>query len=572
MPLYRILLFLLLLAAAGAASAAISLTDELSRPVGRAVVYQLDLQQQLDAEQAYQLWQQGQFAAAEQSTLTFGIGGSSVWMLLDIDNPTGLTQFRHLLLDTPWIDEVHFHVFREGVEVERWITGDNYPFTGRSRLQTGFVKSLELRPGLTQVLIFAATPDPMVVPLRLMDDAALMAFSLHRVFTYGLGYGFLLALILYNTAIYLGIRDWRHLLYAFYLGAFTIANFSYTGHGFAWLWPESVEWQRWAQPLLMIAFGSTGLVFATAFLDIRRHWRLAYRLSQGSVALVMLLYVLSLILGSQSLALLVAFAFMLVFTLLMLMMGIYQVRQGSISARFYLAAVSFGALGTLLTTLSTWGALPSSEWLFRSAEVGMLVEATLLALALASRIRRAQQKQYQAELDANTDSLTGLNNRRALYQRAEVFWRLSQRHQLPLSVVVLDIDHFKNFNDTYGHAFGDEVLKKLAQCMRANVREQDLAARWGGEEFILLMPNTGMEQAVAFAERLLQVLRNTPMVYQGMAVQVTASFGVAQLHPQDNNLDDLIQRADQALYQAKHEGRNRVCRHDPLLFTQPVRF
>lgn len=332
-----------------------SITDELSRPVGRAVVYQLDLQQQLDAE---------------QSILTFGIGGSSVWMLLDIDNPTGLTQFLYLLLDTPWIDEVHFHVFREGVEVERW-----------------------------------------------------------------------------------------------------------------------------AQPLLMIAFGSTGLVFATAFLDIRRHWRLAYRLSQGSVALVMLLYVLSLVLGSQS-----------------------------------------------------------------------------LALALASRIRRAQQKQYQAELDANMDSLTGLNNRRALYQRAEVFWRLSQRHQLPLSVVVLDIDHFKNFNDTYGHAFGDEVLKKLAQCMRANVREQDLAARWGGEEFILLMPNIGMEQAVAFAERLLQVLRNTPMVYQGVGVQVTASFGVAQLCPQDNNLDDLIQRADQALYRAKHEGRNRVCRHDPLLFTQPVRF
>ncbi|MBE0508956.1 MAG: GGDEF domain-containing protein [Marinospirillum sp.] len=568
MPLYRILLFLLLLVVTGTTSAALSITDEVSRPVGRAVVYHLDLQQQLNAQQAYQLWQQGRFVAAEQSTLTFGIGGSSVWMLLELDNPTGLTQFRHLLLDASWIDEVHYHVFRDGVEVDRWITGDNYPFTGRNRLQTGFVKSLELRPGLSQVLIFAATPDAMVVPLRLMDDAELMEFSLRRVFTYGLGYGFLLALILYNTAIYFGIRDRRHLLYALYLSIFTLTNFSYTGHGFAWLWPDAVEWQRWAQPLLMIGFGCAGLLFATVFLDIRRHWWLAYRLSRGSMVLVLLLYFLSLMLQNQSLALLVAFVFMVVFTLLMLMMGVYQVRQGSISARFYLAAVSFGTLGTLLTTLSTWGAVPSNEWLFRAAELGMLVEATLLALALASRIRRAQQKQYQAELEANTDSLTQLNNRRALYQRAEVFWGLSHRRQLPLSVVVLDIDHFKNFNDTYGHAFGDEVLKKLAQCIRENIREQDLAARWGGEEFILLMPNTTVDQAVNFAERLLQVLRKTLMEYEGAQVRITASFGVAQVNQQDNNLDDLIQRADQALYRAKNEGRNRVCSYDLSVLTE----
>lgn len=568
MPLYRILLFLLLLVVTGATSAALSITDEMSRPIGRAVVYHLDLQQQLDVQQAYQLWQQGEFVAAEQSTLAFGIGGSSVWMLLELDNPTGLTQFRHLLLDTPWIDEVHYHVFRNGTEVARWITGDNYPFTGRNRLQTGFVKSLELRPGLTQVLIFAATPDPMVVPLRLMDDAKLMEFSLRRVFTYGLGYGFLLALIFYNTAIYFGIRDRRHLLYALYLSIFTFANFSYTGHGFAWLWPDAVEWQRWAQPFLMIGFGCAGLVFAMAFLDIRRHWPLAYRLSQGSMVLVVVLYFLSLMLQSQSLALLVAFAFMVVFTLLMLMMGVYQVRQGSISARFYLAAVSFGALGTLLTTLSTWGAIPSNEWLFRSAELGMLVEATLLALALASRIRRAQQKQHQAELAANTDSLTQLNNRRALYQRAEMFWGISQRRQLPLSVLVLDIDHFKNCNDTYGHAFGDEVLKRLAQCIRENIREQDLAARWGGEEFIILMPSTALNQAVSFSERLLQVLRETLMEYEGVEVRITASFGVAQIERQDLNLDDLIQRADQALYQAKHEGRNRVCSYDLSVLTK----
>lgn len=444
-----------------------SITDELSRPLGRAVVYQLDLQQQLDAE---------------QSILTFGIGGASVWMLLDIDNPTGLTQFRHLLLDTPWIDEVHFHVFREGVEVERWITGDNYP-----------------------------------------------------------------------------------LLYAFYLGAFTIANFSYTGHGFAWLWPESVEWQRWAQPLLMIAFGSTGLVFATAFLDIRRHWRLAYRLSQGSVALVMLLYVLSLILGSQSLALLVAFAFMLVFTLLMLMMGIYQCSLLSGGSQFWSAGY-FADHPFYLGCFAEFGmAVP----LCRSGYAGGSHSAgTGAGFTHTSRSAKTVSGgagcQYGLT-DRLEQSSSTLSAGRGILASVS-------RHQLPLSVVVLDIDHFKNFNDTYGHAFGNEVLKKLAQCMRSNVREQDLAARWGGEEFILLMPDTGVQQAVAFAERLLQVLRNTPMVYQGMAVQVTASFGVAQLYPQDNNLDDLIQRADQALYRAKHEGRNRVCRHDPLLFTQPVRF
>ncbi|SFW98049.1 diguanylate cyclase [Marinospirillum alkaliphilum] len=559
MPVCRLLLCLLLLVVATTTSAAVSVMDRHTGPLGQAVVYLEDPQQQLDYQQAYQRWLQGDFVPGTDATLTFGIGGASVWLLLELDNTTPLTQFRHLLLDTPWIDEVHFHVFRHGVEISRWITGDNYPFTGRSQLQTGFVKSLELRPGLTQVLIHASTPDPMLVPLRVMDDAELMDFSLRRVFTYGLGYGFLLALIFYNTALYFGIRDRRYLLYALYLSVFTIANFSYTGHGFAWLWPESVEWQRWAQPLLMISFGCAGLLFATTFLDMRRHWRPAYRAAVVSVVLVLLAFTLSLVLQNQPMALLVAFVFMLVFTLLMLLMGLYRVRQGSVSARFYLAAVVFGAVGTLVTTLSVWGALPSSEWTFRAAEMGMLVEATLLALALASRIRRAQQRQQQAELAANTDSLTQLNNRRALYQRAETFWGVAERRKVPLSVVVLDIDHFKDFNDTYGHAFGDAVLQRLGQCIRENIREQDLAARWGGEEFIILMPNTTLDKAVTFAGRLLEVLRNTLMEYEGERVQITASFGVAQIERQDLNLDDLIQRADQALYQAKHEGRNRVC-------------
>jgi diguanylate cyclase (GGDEF)-like protein/PAS domain S-box-containing protein len=161
------------------------------------------------------------------------------------------------------------------------------------------------------------------------------------------------------------------------------------------------------------------------------------------------------------------------------------------------------------------------------------------------------------------DELTGLLNRRALDRTLEEEVARHRRYKQPLSVVLLDVDHFKQVNDTHGHHTGDEVLRWVAHTLLSNIRNQDRAARYGGEEFIVILPETDLYEARAAAERLRVILDSTPFVglTKGHAhpklLKVTASFGVASLIEGDTPIS-LVDRADKALYGAKREGRNRV--------------
>jgi diguanylate cyclase (GGDEF)-like protein len=156
---------------------------------------------------------------------------------------------------------------------------------------------------------------------------------------------------------------------------------------------------------------------------------------------------------------------------------------------------------------------------------------------------------------ARTDELTGLQNRRSFNEIFAQALSAARRHGHPISLVMIDLDHFKAVNDTLGHSVGDLALKEFANLILETVRAEDVAVRWGGEEFIILVPHTDCKAAAALAERI----RSSFEQYPGSAAPraMTASFGVAQL--QDGEQEgDLIRRADDALYRAKHEGRNRV--------------
>ena len=156
---------------------------------------------------------------------------------------------------------------------------------------------------------------------------------------------------------------------------------------------------------------------------------------------------------------------------------------------------------------------------------------------------------------ARTDELTGLHNRRSFNEIFAPALSAARRHGHPISLVMIDLDHFKTVNDTFGHSVGDLVLKEFANLMMETVRAEDVAVRWGGEEFIILMSHTDCEAAAALSERIRSSFEQYPSSAAPLAM--TACFGVAQL--QDGEQEDaLIRRADDALYSAKHEGRNRV--------------
>lgn len=160
---------------------------------------------------------------------------------------------------------------------------------------------------------------------------------------------------------------------------------------------------------------------------------------------------------------------------------------------------------------------------------------------------------------ATTDALTNLFNRRAFMERAGVEWTRAQRHGTPLSCVLFDLDEFKDINDRYGHAVGDEVLRVFGSLLRASVRASDIPARFGGEEFVALLPLTEESGAMLLAERVRTRFFEHPVFdAQGRQVRVTCSAGVASSLSGYRSLAELLSQADTALYKAKHGGRDRV--------------
>jgi len=161
------------------------------------------------------------------------------------------------------------------------------------------------------------------------------------------------------------------------------------------------------------------------------------------------------------------------------------------------------------------------------------------------------------------DQLTNIPNRRSFDIRLNVEWKQAIREQTPISLLMMDLDKFKSFNDTYGHQRGDLALKKTAEILdKALRRPADFTARWGGEEFIVLLPNTHLEGAVEVAEKIRADVEKTPILFpDGNEVSVTISIGVASLKPDKiSSMDVFISNSDKALYLAKEAGRNRVMR------------
>ena len=173
-----------------------------------------------------------------------------------------------------------------------------------------------------------------------------------------------------------------------------------------------------------------------------------------------------------------------------------------------------------------------------------------------------ERKKFELELEkrAQIDALTGLNNRRHFYELAEQEIVRTRRYGKPLALMMLDVDHFKPINDTYGHQAGDLVLQQLSDVCRQTMREIDIIGRLGGEEFAILLPEANGAQAQEAAERLREVIAATVVrLEQDVSISFTASIGVAALVAADHGVAAMLKRADEALYTAKNSGRNRVC-------------
>jgi diguanylate cyclase (GGDEF)-like protein len=241
--------------------------------------------------------------------------------------------------------------------------------------------------------------------------------------------------------------------------------------------------------------------------------------------------------------------------LLLVARGVLARREGFTPARFYLIAFAFAAAGIVVNDLNSHHVLFPHVNLTRAFDAGIALEALLFALALADRNRAL------SALIA-LDGLTGIANRRSFDGALARAWDRSRRSRSAIGVLMIDVDHFKRYNDTHGHQAGDEILRRVAQGVQAAVlRPDDVAARYGGEEFAIVLPLAEGEASRVVGERVRHNVRALAIPYpEAPSGIITVSVGVSSTRPDESGVDPgkLLAAADQALYQAKREGRDRV--------------
>lgn len=205
----------------------------------------------------------------------------------------------------------------------------------------------------------------------------------------------------------------------------------------------------------------------------------------------------------------------------------------------------------------------ADDYLIKPAHHAELIARLKNGLRILELERSLKTANEEIRALSITDPLTGIYNRGYLNERLPQEIKRSIRYQRALSIIMADIDHFKNVNDSYGHLAGDTVLKGFVQCIIASIRDQiDWAARYGGEEFVVVLPETDFKGAKLLAKRLRKAVSQEKHILNGDKIQITASFGVTGFSPATQTghitAEKLLRQADESLYQAKHEGRDRV--------------
>jgi diguanylate cyclase (GGDEF)-like protein len=326
----------------------------------------------------------------------------------------------------------------------------------------------------------------------------------------------------------------------------------------------------WALPasLPVIVIGNLSLVVGyTGFAMALRRF-MARPLPLAVYALPLLAVVVgtiffSTIVPSYSLRVAVVIVFLLALQATLVRPIFHSLRRGGeVGQR--VVALSFLASIVALVARLAWEwrpAAPSLAWLAGIDVVGMhmlLIWMTPVVASIGFLLMCNERLMRATRHLAETDALTGIYGRRAILEQSEFALTSARGNGLPISVLMIDADHFKLVNDHHGHEAGDAVLVELVRRLRNALRSHDVIGRVGGEEFLALLPGTDGRSALEIAERLLNAVRVTPIDHDVLSVSMTLSIGVAAFDGQDANLDALIRRADAALYAAKDAGRDRA--------------
>ena len=547
-----------------------------------------------DVDDAYQRLQQGQFQPLPAGSPSFGFQRGAYWFHVRVINHDAGEPRRLLVQQYALSDRIDVYTRDKDGRRSHQRGGDSVPFNERSiryRHPNFWLTLPKDQP--VDLLVRVQSQSSMQVPLTLYTPTAFAEMSRDAQLGIGIYYGILLALLVYNLVLWLTLRDASYFWYVFHIAAFGMVLFTLFGLGFEYLWPNQL-WLADKSVPLSICLAQVGMQqFARTFLGLRTRWRLGDRIGLGMIAFFVVLGVAATQLPYRVVTPIASAAVFISITWIAAE-TVVVMRRGYKPARLFLLAWAMFLLGTGMFAAVAFDLLPKTFITEYGVQIGSALEMLLLSVALGyryaalrnenERIVREAKQQLEHKVEQRTgelrnalgqlgdaharlressqrDGLTGVHTRSHFHEGFEALLAHARSHRQPLSLLMIDLDYFKQVNDRYGHLTGDECLRWAAHVIGQQLRPHDaLLARFGGEEFIVALPGLDRMAAAAVAETLRLQLRGAPCTSGDIEVRVTASIGVHQvdLHGAETGIDDALQQADEALYRAKADGRDCV--------------
>ncbi|MDM8350108.1 sensor domain-containing diguanylate cyclase [Pseudomonas sp. sp1636] len=540
---------------------------------------------------------------------SFGYTGSAYWLRLQLHNPAARPMDWLLLIGNPLLDYLDAY----GLEGERvYRSGDQRPFAARWLEHRQLLLPLSLAAGESRELILRMqTEGSANLSASLMTREAFNRHEQRMLLLQGLFFGALAAMCIYNLSIFIITRDRNYLWYSLFVASFGGYQFIQLGFALQWLWPHSLAWHQLSFPLSSTVAILFGILFTHGVLDLRHASQRYTQVVRILLSCTALAIGLSLF-APYRVALLASFALVIACAVLACLFTLLRWREGYKPARLFAIGWFVLIAASLFSILSGTGLIAHSRLALHAQQIGGLIELAVFSIALAARIRQAQHAQGLAQMQllaqeqqlsleqtknlnlqrqlnegletrvqqrtaaleqalaalsgahqqlselSRRDSLTGLFNRQTLNEELRRSLAQAVRSQRPMAILMMDLDHFKQVNDRYGHLAGDACLHHAAQRLQQRLRAGDLLARFGGEEFVAVLGDTDLAGAHGLAEQLRDDLARHPCSYQDQSIELTISIGVCAEIPDSADSKQLLNRADQALYRAKAGGRNRV--------------
>ncbi len=548
--------------------------------------YLVDPGSQLTIEQLLQPRQEMAWRPVMGTASSFGFSDAAYWLRFDLINRNPPDADHFVELHYPLLDEINLYLVHQGQVIYQVSTGDELPYASRPYAFRNFLFKPPLPRGeLLSLYVRIKNQGSLLAPLQLWHEHDFYIHEQEELAAQGLYFGVLLAFSLYNGLLFLFTRERATAYLTIYIITLGMFHASLFGLGYQYLWPHSPTLQQYSIPFFMSLALFAALRFAHHFLSLSESCPKGVWLLQG-LSLLSLLLIVSLPLFPYSLAVRACLMLVLLSATLLLLASFIAWRRLQGDAGFFFAAWLVFLLAVIASASDKlgWGGIGYTADLVM--QLAVMLQISIFTLAEAKRRHEEHQQRLAIEqqtaqelarqvkertaaleeanrrLDAmsHTDGLTGLSNRRRFDEELERQYGAAVRNATPISLAMLDIDLFKRINDDHGHQVGDDYLRLIAALIAAEVkRPLDIACRYGGEEFALILPDTPSTSANTIAECIRSAVESLHHRVGEEVVPVTISIGTATLTPQrDSTPASLVQLADQALYRAKEEGRNRV--------------